>query len=39
MSGWTQLREVNGVDGFACDSENSDFKTFKADYYVDKPAK
>jgi hypothetical protein len=37
LYGWTKLREHNGVSAFSRESETSDFKTFKGEYYVDKP--
>jgi hypothetical protein len=37
MVGWTKIRETeNGVVGFVKESEDSDFKTFKAEYYINK---
>merc|ERR1712038_1137680 len=37
MSGWDKIKEANGVMGFTRPSGESDFKTFKAEFYVNKP--
>ena len=37
MSGWNKIKEANGVMGFKRESKDSDFCTFKAEFYVNKP--
>jgi hypothetical protein len=39
MSGWEKIRETNGVAGYTRASEGTSHKTFKAEFFVDKPPK
>jgi hypothetical protein len=39
FNGWTRIKEANGVSGYIRDSDGTAHKTFKADFFVDKPPK
>jgi hypothetical protein len=39
MSGWTKIKEANGVLGFTRESEGCAHRTFKAEYFLEKPPK
>ena len=39
MTGWKKLNDVDGVTGYEKPSDGIEFRTYKADFYINKPPK